>query len=198
MRSDKMVAYTKDGSRLDQTDANTTAYYIVEAQNGRAKLTATDNSGRDIPSRTAVVLVNQSAASQTTLTYISKRTPVVTEDVNLLKGTLSDITLDLSDNTSYYSLGRKNDNIGFYKFDKNGNYTITLAANKAYLDTQSAASSARGFAIDLDGIITAINSVEDKSCTTDKAGSIVYDLVGRRINDPKHGIYIVNGKKVLE
>ena len=181
-----------------QTDANTTAYYIVEAQNGRAKLTATDNSGRDIPSRTAVVLVNQSAASQTTLTYISKRTPVVAEDVNLLKGTLSDITLDLSDNTSYYSLGRKNDNIGFYKFDKNGNYTITLAANKAYLDTQSAASSARGFAIDLDGILTAINSVEEQSCTTDKAGSIVYDLVGRRINDPKHGIYIVNGKKVLE
>lgn len=44
--------------------------------------------------------------------YISKRTPVVTEDVNLLKGTLSDITLDLSDNTSYYSLGRKNDNNG--------------------------------------------------------------------------------------
>lgn len=45
MRSDKMVAYTKDGSRLDQTDANTTycafyfravddGYYIYSATNG--------------------------------------------------------------------------------------------------------------------------------------------------------------------
>ncbi|MBR0182269.1 MAG: hypothetical protein IJQ05_03195 [Bacteroidaceae bacterium] len=99
------------------------------------------------------------------------------------------ITLDLSDNTTYYSLGKKNDKIGFYKFEKSGSSVITLGANKAYLDTP-AASSARGFVFDIDNP-TGIESMYDGQGT-------MYDLSGRRVDSLKRGIYIVNGKKIIK
>jgi hypothetical protein len=121
--------------------------------------------------------------------------PVVDEDVNLLKGTLVPRTLDLSDNTTYYSLGKKNDKIGFYKFEKSGSSVITLGANKAYLDTP-AASSARGFVFDYDDP-TGINSIQDSEFIMQNGGA-VYDLSGRRVESLKRGIYIVNGKKIIK
>ena len=54
----------------------------------------------------------------------------------MLKGTLVPTKLDLSNETSYYYLGRVNGNVGFYKFKSaDGFTTITLGANKAYMDT---------------------------------------------------------------
>ena len=178
------------------TSGSTKAYYIQTAENGSAQLTETANEGTEIPANTAVVLVNEDADATTFLHMTTGLDPVVDEDVNLLKGTLVPRTLDLSDNTTYYSLGKKNDKIGFYKFEKGGSSVITLGANKAYLDTPAAASSARGFVFDYDDP-TGINSIQDSEFIMQNGGA-VYDLSGRRVETLKRGIYIVNGRKIIK
>ena len=174
---------------------NTKAYYIQTAENGSAQLTETNNNGTEIPANTAVVLVNEDADASTLLNMTTGLVPVVDEDVNLLKGTLVPRTLDLSDNTTYYSLGKKNDKIGFYKFEKGGSSIINLAANKAYLDTP-AVPQARGFVFDFDDP-TGIGSIQGSEFTKLNDG-VVYDLSGRRVDSLKSGIYIVNGKKIIK
>ena len=177
------------------TSGSTKAYYIQTAENGSAQLTETNNNGTEIPANTAVVLVNEDADATTFLHMTTGLDPVVDEDVNLLKGTLVPRTLDLSDNTTYYSLGKKNDKIGFYKFEKGGSSIINLAANKAYLDTP-AVPQARGFVFDYDDP-TGINSIQDSEFIMQNGGA-VYDLSGRRVDSLKSGIYIVNGKKIIK
>ncbi len=177
------------------TMGNTKAYYIQTADNGSAQLTETNNNGTEIPANTAVVLVNEDADASTLLNMTTGLAPVIDQDANLLKGTLVPRTLDLSDNTTYYSLGKKNDKIGFYKFEKGGSSIINLAANKAYLDTP-AVPQARGFVFDFDDP-TGIGSIQGSEFTKLNDG-VVYDLSGRRVDSLKSGIYIVNGKKIIK
>ena len=174
------------------TDAATTAYYIATANNGYAQLTATGSEGTEIPARTAVVLVNSSAETNATLNVTSGLSSVVEESANLLKGTLTGIqNLDLSDETNYYSLGQKDGNIGFYKFNKNGVTSIDLGANKAYLDTTAPSGSAKGFRFTFDPT-TGISTLNAQPSALNQ----LYDLSGRRVSKPTKGLYIVNGKKV--
>ena len=65
------------------------------------------------------------------------------------------MSLDLSDETPYYSLGRLDGEIGFYKFTGG---SITLGANKAYLDTTTPSGNVKGFRFDLE---TGIEGIED-------------------------------------
>lgn len=171
------------------TDGETKAYYITSADNGYAKLTEVTNN--EIPAYTAVILVNDQAGTSTTLTRTDGLTQQVSQDANLLKGTLCSRPLDLSDATTYYSMGRLNGEIGFYKYSGG---TITLGANKAYLDTSASGGNVKGFLFNFgvaDGILDMVN---DKS-----ADGKWYDLSGRPIKKgemPK-GIYITNGKKII-
>ena len=185
-----------------QTDENTKAYYITTVSGGYAQLTElTDGK---IPAFTAVVLVNSEAASSATLSMANSLTPVVSEEDNLLKGTIVGKTLDLSDETPYYSMGRKDGQIGFYKFDNGVTTSITLGANKAYLATAASGGAVKGFTFDFDGLATDINTVANSQQPI--ANSPIYNLAGQRVEGSrfkvngsglKTGIYIVNGKKVL-
>lgn len=181
-----------------KTDADTKAYYIPTVTSGYAYLReVTDN---EIPARTAVILINETSTAAT-FTVANDLEQQVSESDNHLKGTLSAMNLDLGDATPYYSLGKKNDAIGFYKFDKNGTTTITLGANKAYLDTTAPGGSVKGFTLAFD-TETSITETTQKTKTAEG----VFDLSGRRISVssassvssvlPK-GIYIVNGRKVV-
>ena len=185
-----------------QTDADTKAYYVSEITNDNIA-TLSEVSDGMIPAFTAVVLVNDKAASQTTLKVTSELDPVVSEDDNMLKGTLVPIKLDLSSESPYYSLGRLNGNIGFYKFKGADNTTtITLGANKAYLQIPIPSSnSVRGFKIgfagddslvsDDGGFVDGINEIQNTG------ENVIYDLNGLRVNTLRKGIYVVNGKKVV-
>ena len=169
------------------TTGATKAYYVGTANNGYAQLTATGSEGTEIPANTAVVLVNSNADASTTLTKTTGLSAVVTESANLLKGTLVSKSLDLSDETPYYSLGKLDGEIGFYKFTDG---TITLGANKAYLEVP-AAGGVKGFALGFgeDGILELNGNRTDET-------SEWYNLAGQRVSKPTRGVYIVNGKKV--
>ena len=186
-----------------QTDENTKAYYVTETTSGYAQLTEVANEGRDIPAYTAVVLVNESAETNVNFnagfSFSNGYAKAVDESSNLLKGTLTSMSLDLSDETNYYALGSKNSRIGFYKFANGSTTSITLGANKAYLETTAASSPARGFVFDLDGSSTGIESMDDVQGTMDDGQGTMYDLSGRRVDSQlKHGIYIVNGRKLIK
>ena len=90
-----------------------------------------------------------------------------------------------------FVLNKVNDTLGFYPL-KSGN---TLAAGKCYLSIdRNAGAKFIGFTIDGEGTATGIETVESK---TGKVQGTIYDLQGRRVAVPVHGLYIVNGKKVF-
>lgn len=177
-----------------QTDADTKAYYASAAANG--VITLADLNG-SIAAKTAVVLINEQAATEATFSVATKLEQAVSEADNLLKGTLEAMTLDLGETTPYYSMGRKDDKIGFYKFDNNGTTTITLGANKAYLDTSAAAGQGKGFTFSF-GDTDGIELVENKTGeTSEQSADAVYNLSGQRVSRLSKGLYIKNGKKVV-
>ena len=172
------------------TTGSTKAYYATTAGNSSVQLTETSGEGTEIPALTAVVLVNESAEASATLNMTTGLTSLVSESANLLKGTLVPMSLDLGDATSYYSLGNYNSVIGFYKFEGG---TITLGANKAYLEVP--ASGVKGFTFDFDDDATAISNLNGQWSMVN--GQSIYNLAGQRLSKPVKGINIVNGKKVL-
>lgn len=178
------------------TDANTAAYYVSSADNGYAQLTEVSN--HEIAANTAVLLINETA-NAATFEVTSGLTPQVSESANLLKGTLVSRSLDLGDETSYYSLGRKDGVIGFYKFDNGGTTTITLGANKAYLDTSGSASPVKGFTFSF-GDETSIDSLSP-DLSPGGEGNVeagrTYNLAGQRVHKPSRGIYIIEGRKMI-
>jgi hypothetical protein len=173
------------------TTGATKAYYVGTTNNGYAQLTATDNEGTEIPANTAVVLVNSDKDGSTVLNMTTGLSSVVSESDNLLKGTLVPMSLDLSDATNYYSLGRKDGEIGFYKFD-NGTTTIKLGANKAYLETPASGGAVKGFTFSFDDV----NSIVSPLGETEVRASI-YNLAGQRLSKPQKGVNIINNKKVV-
>ncbi len=179
------------------TDGNTKAYYIPTVTSGYAHLTeVTDN---EIAANTAVILINETS-TEAKFTVAKNLTQQVSESANHLKGTLSAMPLDLGDTTPYYSLGKKDGAIGFYKFDKAGTTTITLGANKAYLDTTAPSGSVKGFRLSFDtetSITETSESIHNSECIMLNEAGTVFDLSGRRVNKAQKGLYILNGRKVL-
>ena len=172
------------------TTGSTKAYYIETANNGYAQLIETNNEGTEIPANTAVVLVNKDADASTILNKTDGLASVVSESANLLKGTLVPISLDLSDETNYYSLGKLNGEIGFYKFTGK---TINLGANKAYLETPASGGTVKGFVLGLDNLVGV-----DKIHSGEAKDAVLFNLAGQRVAQPsQRGVYIVGGKKVV-
>ena len=69
--------------------------------------------------------------------------------------------------------------------------------NRAYLDKQ-AVNGASTLKLDFfEDDITAIDLVEGDAIVTFPTDNATYDLQGRRVVNPTHGIYIRGGKKIF-
>lgn len=191
---------------LIQTDEYTKAYYIKNVADGKAILTETPNSGREIPKNTAVVLINSVGSTYTSFTITNGMNEVVSESVNLLKGTLTGITLPMSTNENIYSFGRRrvradeNSAWGEYVagFYNTGN-DLELGANRCYLNTGTTQlGQSRGFDLPFEGDMSGITDVqlEYPASTIETPW---YTLDGRQLNGTpnKRGIYVKNGKKIV-
>ena len=105
---------------------------------------------------------------------------------------------------THYILAKKNGNVGFYPLSGKG----TLKPYSAYLQLHIDPIKSRGLVLNFEeeGTPTGVGHTEiteglarrpaGESQSTEMADAI-YDLQGRRIEKPKKGLYIVNGKKVL-
>ena len=83
------------------------------------------------------------------------------------------------------------------KFYYPGTSDATLNAFRAYFSVTEdvpVAATSRGIEIDIDGVSTGIDFIENKATGEVK---VIYDLSGRRVAHPTKGLYIVNGKKVV-
>ena len=106
-----------------------------------------------------------------------------------------------------YVLAEVNDNVGLYKAKLNKNADGTDAvengthfknnANKAYLPASAVVAGARFLTFDFDdNAETGIKAVEIEEAAP--ANAAIYDLSGRRVQNAKSGLYIINGKKVIK
>ena len=112
---------------------------------------------------------------------------------NLLKGVSSETNLSATTGGYVnYVLGSGSSGTGFYRVPASG---TTLAAGHAYLQIPAetaAGSRALTISFDDENEATAISDVERQN-----RESAVYDLQGRRVEQPRSGLYIRNGKKVI-
>ena len=91
------------------------------------------------------------------------------------------------ENNNYYILNNGSNGIGFYLA-----YNKKVGAGKAYLAVPKTAS-VRGFiSFDFSDPATGIATIGGNAIE-----GTAFDLQGRRVNAPKGGLYIINGKKVI-
>lgn len=164
-----------------------TAYLGTLNENNR--ITLTDIESTVIPKNTAVVMV---AESDLATQYIAPATVIGSKPdgvTNTLKGTLTTTPKADALLADTYVLNGSFGNIGFYK------YTAEyLPKGRAYFEVVS--SGVQGFLFDFGeegGETTGINAA---ALSNGNAAKTYYDLSGRRIANPKNGLYICNGKKV--
>jgi hypothetical protein len=106
------------------------------------------------------------------------------------------------DNRNDILLLSSGNRLGYAKTDRTIANGKALGACRAYFDIPagSGAQAARQFTLnfgdDEDTQTTGIIGHTDSTDFTDKADAI-YDLQGRKVEKPKKGLYIVNGKKVV-
>lgn len=134
-----------------------------------------------VPAYTAVLLEDTEKRSTINLTMVNTTAEITGND---LQGTLT--AIDGIDKSKYYVLGHGSNHIGFYHPN-----STTLKANAAYIyveDGAAALSIRREGATDIE---------EDEVVIDNEQSAIIYDLMGRRVENPTRGLYIINGKKVF-
>lgn len=149
----------------------------------------TYEAGSVVPGGTAVLL---SSGSNITNSYVNF---TITDD----EGTESDTYLVGEVYTyapgsgAYYILsGDKFYKVSISEDDTSVNY---INGSKAFLDASAASTSAQLSLSSIlsDGEVTGVGSLIESVLTDDAP---YYDLQGRRVSNPAHGIYIRNGRKV--
>ena len=149
----------------------------------------TDIQSSVIPKNTAVVMVAESDLATQYIAPATERGSLPAGVTNNLEGTLTTTETTNSTFADTYVLNGSFGNIGFYK------YTATnLPKGRAYFEVVS--SGVQGFLFDFgeeEGETTGINAA---ALSDSNAAKTYYDLSGRRVASPKHGLYICNGKKV--
>lgn len=174
------------------------AYYVSSTENGKAQMTELVNV---IPANTGVIL--QGEAKTYYLTIADEAESVT----NKLSGTVASEYIS----TPSYVLSAQGTPavVGFYQamlnFTVADNGTGTKVTEggthflnngfKAYLPASDAAG-ARFLVFDFGGEETGITEIENGNVETEN--SEVYDLAGRRVQNAKKGIYVVNGKVVVK
>ena len=183
------IATFSCSKRLDFTSTGVTPYSVTAVATGIVTLTATNNSYTFEYS--GYILQGEAG------TY---DVPVTTESVDYpaqyLQGQVGQgiVKASESGDTKFRYIFAKNSSgdIGFYKLTADH----TLAAHKAYLETDTditSASSVKGvrfiFSDDVDGVV----STESKRIQDDA----IYTLSGVCVKQPKKGLYITNGHTVF-
>lgn len=160
--------------------------------NDNSRLTLTPIEGTTIPKNTAVVLVAPSTSNLGTVYVVPATEAGPTVSGNSLQGTVETSARNSAIHT--YVLNGGNGPIGFYEYTANN-----LPKGRAYFETANqvpsnvSGTNAKGYLFDFgNGETTGISN----ATIGNEAETTYYDLSGRRIAAPKHGLYIRNGKKV--
>ena len=166
---------------LDFTDVTYVKAY--QASMSGTKVLMTRVSGK-VPANTGLFLARQEGETSEEIP-----TTICTTDLtgNLMKASTGKPVV--SDNL--YSLVKRGDDYGFAKVASG----YTWAEGKAYLETPATVNApSLDFSMD-DDETTTIHSIDIANNPAEDG--VMYNLEGKRINQPSKGVYIVNGKKVI-
>lgn len=181
--------------------AGCTAYIVTDAtavtgSYGNAVVKAFP-AGSIIPKQTGFIL--EGVANSTVVYQANVSGTEVDVTGNLLVGTAVEKQFS-GGNYKYYIFGNGSLGQGFYYQGTRGGNSINVKAHRAGLRLPTSGfAPAKGFVIDFEaaknnattGISTINTEVGETGNTT------IYDLQGRVVTNPKPGLYIVNGKKVV-
>lgn len=168
------------------TNTNVKVYYATKAANGILKLTeATDNI---IPANEGAILYCESGATNANMKILSSTESTFADN----KLTATTAKRDGFTTLTTYGLSNKDGVVCFRK-----NSDTNVPANKAYLDARnytSASGSAQQLLFSFDNVVEGIDNV----VKAQNANKVYYDLQGRRVLYPAHGIFVTeNGEKVF-
>ena len=100
-----------------------------------------------------------------------------------------------SDGNIYYLLGKKDGHVALYYLAANNSGEMAIANNKAYYKyTGGSSAKPAMLTFNIGSAPTAIKGVTDNK---NEQSDTWYDLTGRKVTKPSHGIYVHNGKKVV-
>ena len=152
--------------------------YAVSAIGKNASLTSIE--GNKVAANTGMILYKKNGGLV--------RIPFTTDNTDAISNSLiGTATGAVVDPSNAYVLANKSQGVGFYKLAS----AQAIAANKAYL---TIAAGARGFIGFGESETTSIIDVRSK---TEDIRREFFDLSGRKVIQPKKGLYIVNGEKVI-
>lgn len=168
------------------TSTNVKVYYATKAANGILKLTeATDNI---IPANEGAILYCESGATNANMKILSSTESTFADN----KLTATTAKRDGFTTLTTYGLSNKDGVVCFRK-----NSDTNVPANKAYLDARnytSASGSAQQLLFSFDNVVEGIDNV----VKAQNANKVYYDLQGRRVLYPAHGIFVTeNGEKLF-
>ena len=170
--------------------AGVKCYTIAEDAVNAEYVTLSQFEGNVLPAHTAVIV--EANKGVYTFEYADNYSGLLSG--NLLKGSVTDEYVA----GDAYVLGNVN-GIGLYKAVLNkdeagevGTTHFKNNANKAYLPA-SVASGAASYSFRFGEGTTGINEVKGENGNV----KAIFDLTGRRVENPSNGIYIINGVKTL-
>ena len=139
-----------------------------------------------VPAGTGIILMGGEG------TYDVKHTSTQFYCVNMLKGTLTaEEVPETADGYTNYVLADGDNGVAFYRSDNNN-----ISANKAYLQIPTIslpnASRMLNYVTD-DDMPTGIGHLRQETQQDDA----IYNLNGQRVEQPRKGLYIQNGKKIF-
>ena len=110
--------------------------------------------------------------------------------------TVTDTGLKASDGKTtgadnIYCLANKSEGLGFYQVSS----SVTIPANKAYLEIPASAGARTFYSMEFGGGTTGINAIQANGA---KANAAIYSLSGQQVSKAYKGIVIVNGKKMIQ
>ena len=166
------------------------AYVVSAVDDTKATLTQIAH----IPSNTGVVLIGDAGNTEViTMKNIRESDITDADKTNAANN-------KLIANIGAYALPANNGSIYNYVLTTDGfkhsSGSGTLAGNKAFLRTTTNVTSpgAPGFTLDFGTGTTGITEIEK---SVNAGNEAVFNLNGQRVAQPKKGLYIVNGKKVI-
>lgn len=155
------------------------------ATDGETEVTLSEITDGVIPANTPVILVGEAGSYNFTINTDNTAEAISTA----MSGTLVPVTV--ATDASAYILKKGALGIGMYKITSDTDRTI--AANKAYMGSTTAASSSNMKVFNFGGTSTGINN----AVVGNAKNNVYYDLNGRRVLYPAHGVFVkANGEKV--
>ena len=176
------ATYANHNHAVDLTNATNLIAYTATVSGDVVTFTRANN----IPTGTGVLLVGEAQS----VPAITGANDIENNALYAPTTAVSGLTYDQDGYYNYILTQPTGKSVGFYRANNNN-----VAVGKAYLRIEKGSTARQFTFIGLDGEseTTGISNIQ----VANNAADGIYNLSGQRVAQPKKGLYIVNGKKVI-